>query len=257
MTDERQPLPPYLPYKTFVTFLDHLRAIGVPSHIDKSVMTQMSGAVQSWLKSALRYMKLVNHGKEDVPDARLKKLATAQGAARKQPLAELFKPSYAVPRRQGGPRLNTTPAEVADRHLRTLGADRGDEESEEYESPAFMVADGEGRRRVHGLLCRPERALVADRAGHGTKIHTAKPTRVGLAGPGSTSLNERTTPPLLIRTRSRCRPRSGGSITLTGDINLFELDGDERTLVFELIRQDEGVRGGGQQSVATLQSDRP
>src|SRR5688572_30137876 len=89
---ERKPLPPYLPYRTFCTFLDHLRAIGTPSHIDKSVMPQFSGAMQSWLKSALRYMKLIN--KDDSPDPMLDRLAKSQGEERKAILAKLFRSSY-------------------------------------------------------------------------------------------------------------------------------------------------------------------
>ena len=42
--------------------------------------------------------------------------------------------------------------------------------------------------------------------------------------------------------------RAGGSITLTGNINLFELEGDERALVFDLIdkmKASEAKQGGG------------
>lgn len=88
----RVPLPPYVPYRTLSTFLDSLK-VGIPSHIDKSVMTSFSGGIQSWLKAALRTMKLIDA--EGVPQERLRKLVVAQGEDRKAILRELFNATYA------------------------------------------------------------------------------------------------------------------------------------------------------------------
>lgn len=92
-TETRPALPPYVPYRTFITFLDTVRGLGVmPSHIDKSVMSSLSGGMQSWLRASLRYMKLINA--EGEPDDRLERLAFTQGDERKSQLRELFKSTY-------------------------------------------------------------------------------------------------------------------------------------------------------------------
>jgi hypothetical protein len=88
----KTPLPPYVPYRTFTTFLESLK-VGMPSHIDKSVMRSYSGGMQSWLKASLRMMKLIDG--ESVPQDRLKALVKAQGEDRKALLRELFNTTYA------------------------------------------------------------------------------------------------------------------------------------------------------------------
>ncbi len=84
-------IPPYVPYRTFVTFLDTLKD-GVPSHIDKSVLPSMSGGVQAWLKASLRTMRLIDAA--SVPQDALYKLAAADGDLRKRLLKALFASTY-------------------------------------------------------------------------------------------------------------------------------------------------------------------
>ncbi len=84
-------IPPYVPYRTFVTFLDSLK-VGVPSHVDKSVLKSMSGGVQAWLKASLRALRLIDAA--SVPQDALHKLAAAEGAVRKRLLKSLFTSTY-------------------------------------------------------------------------------------------------------------------------------------------------------------------
>jgi len=79
-------IPPYVPYRTFVTFLDSLK-VGVPSHIDKSVLKSMSGGVRAWLKAALRAMRLIDAA--SVPQDSLHRLAAAESDLRKRLLKGL------------------------------------------------------------------------------------------------------------------------------------------------------------------------
>src|SRR5689334_844024 len=48
-------IPPYVSFKTFDGFLEGLRTRGIPSRIDRSLMSNLSGASQSQLMVALRY----------------------------------------------------------------------------------------------------------------------------------------------------------------------------------------------------------
>lgn len=102
-------LPPYVPYRTFSNFLDGLK-VGMPSHIDKSVMPSISGGMQSWLISALKSMKLI--GDDGVPSPMLRKLATAEADTRKNLLQELFGSTYAFLADSGVDPSNTTPQKL-------------------------------------------------------------------------------------------------------------------------------------------------
>ena len=55
---DRQPLPPYVPFKTFVTFIKKLKDTTVPERIDSSVLRSYSGGMAGQLTAALKYLKL-------------------------------------------------------------------------------------------------------------------------------------------------------------------------------------------------------
>jgi hypothetical protein len=101
-------IPPYMPYRTFLTFLDSLK-VGVPSHIDKSVLKSMAGGMQQALKAALRYMNLIDHA--SVPQTALYDLAASEGASRKKLLHDLFETTYGFLRESVELEV-TTPAQL-------------------------------------------------------------------------------------------------------------------------------------------------
>ncbi len=51
---------PYVPFKTFLTTLEHLNSHGVPNILDRSFFPSFSGATQSQIMSALLFLGLVN-----------------------------------------------------------------------------------------------------------------------------------------------------------------------------------------------------
>jgi Family of unknown function (DUF5343) len=72
--------PPYTSYRTFRTFIDDLREQGVPSRIDRSVLTRFSGVVGTQLVHALRFLGLVDG--EGRPTESLRDLVNARDAGR-------------------------------------------------------------------------------------------------------------------------------------------------------------------------------
>ena len=86
--------PPYTSYRTFKTFIQDLHEHGVPSRIDRSVLTRFSGVVGTQLMHALRFLGLIeDHGH---PTQRLKELVNAHGAAHwPEKLLELLRQEYA------------------------------------------------------------------------------------------------------------------------------------------------------------------
>ena len=68
--------PPYTSYRTFKTFIEDLHEHGVPSRIDRSVLTRFSGVVGTQLMHALRFLGLIED--DGRPTERLK--ATGESA---------------------------------------------------------------------------------------------------------------------------------------------------------------------------------
>jgi len=86
--------PPYTSYRTFKTFIHDLREHGVPSRVDRSVLTRFSGVVGTQLMHALRFLGLIeDHGR---PTQRLKELVDADGEGHwPEKLLELLRQEYA------------------------------------------------------------------------------------------------------------------------------------------------------------------
>jgi hypothetical protein len=86
--------PPYTSYRTFKTFIEDLHEHGVPSRIDRSVLTRFSGVVGSQLMHALRFLGLMED--DGRPTQRLKELMKAHGAGHwPEKLLEVLRQEYA------------------------------------------------------------------------------------------------------------------------------------------------------------------
>src|SRR5688572_27056291 len=66
--EPERPLPPYIPWATFTSFLDHLKSAGVPNRIDRTIMpTTYPGGLKGQVKSALRFLGLIGPGEATAP----------------------------------------------------------------------------------------------------------------------------------------------------------------------------------------------
>jgi Family of unknown function (DUF5343) len=65
--DTKEPKAPYVPFGTFLNFLDSQAEAGLPSTIDKSLMSKMSGGIQSMLLAALRATGFIDDGGHPKP----------------------------------------------------------------------------------------------------------------------------------------------------------------------------------------------
>jgi hypothetical protein len=87
-------MPPYTSYRTFKTFIEDLHEHGVPSRIDRSVLTRFSGVVGTQLMHALRFLGLIED--DGRPTERLKGLVKAHGTGSwPERLLELLGHEYA------------------------------------------------------------------------------------------------------------------------------------------------------------------
>ncbi len=79
MSKEETARPPYVPFQTFLGFIGKLSKTALPPAIDASLMTSMSGATQSHLRVALRFLGMIQ-GPGIVTD-RLRAVVKAHGTS--------------------------------------------------------------------------------------------------------------------------------------------------------------------------------
>lgn len=89
----KKPVPPYVPYKTFINFLDNLRQ-GIPQRIDRSIapFRSMSGALQGQVRLTLEYLYLITDSGDIT--AGLSHLVHSEGIKREQALKEILMRAY-------------------------------------------------------------------------------------------------------------------------------------------------------------------
>jgi hypothetical protein len=93
MADEKDTkTPPYIPFKTFSSFISSLEESGVPHQIDSSLLPKMSGSNRSGLMGALRYLGLTSDNNNT--NLSLEKLVSAKGPQRSAELKQVLQGAY-------------------------------------------------------------------------------------------------------------------------------------------------------------------
>lgn len=88
---QKKNFPPYVSYKTFSNTLEEFKS-DIPSVIDKSVLSSMSGSTYGALISALQVMKLIDI--KNVPTEKFKNLVKSVDGERKEILKQVFESVY-------------------------------------------------------------------------------------------------------------------------------------------------------------------
>lgn len=115
---ERKALPPYLPYRTFRTFVESLR-VAIPGRIDRSLMGTMSGTAQGQLIAALRYLDLITL--QGSPTEKLTRLVNSEGTDRQKTLRDILTPAYTFLFHEGFPLERATVRQLEEK-FNTAGA---------------------------------------------------------------------------------------------------------------------------------------
>jgi hypothetical protein len=93
-TEAKGSPPAYVPFETFENFVSNLNSTLVPDHIDRGMMANLSGGVQSHLMSALRFLGLVSGKDDKVADEFRHFVSTYGTEGWKQALQTLMKQAY-------------------------------------------------------------------------------------------------------------------------------------------------------------------
>ena len=89
--EKKAPTPPYVAYKTLSNFLDRFKQ-GLPGRIDRGLMGSMSGAAQSQVTTALRFLGMISEN--NIPNHVMKRYVSGEEAERKAALREMLEKSY-------------------------------------------------------------------------------------------------------------------------------------------------------------------
>lgn len=93
MQERHKAVPPYVPYRTFQTFLEFLQEGEIPARIDRSVWgSRFSGSSGTQLMTALKVLQLVDD--EGHPQPVLEELVFAEGERRRALLKGLLEDYY-------------------------------------------------------------------------------------------------------------------------------------------------------------------
>ena len=91
--EDRRPLPPYIPFKTFNGFVTRLNETATPSRVDSSLLRTYSGSVGRQVVAALKFLKLI--GENGTTTDSLKQLVDAYGTDKWQAvLGNIIRDAY-------------------------------------------------------------------------------------------------------------------------------------------------------------------
>jgi len=213
----QKPLPPYIAHKTFINFINSLTQ-GLPSRVDKSIMRSLAGSTQGQLMATLRYFELIEA--DGKPQPTLKALVASEGDDRKRLMAELVKRSYDFVFSSDLDLHTATTSQVEE--LFTAEGVTGETRRKSFSFFLMLCKDGGIQLSSH---IKPPKGVP------GTRRRTARSG--GSTEPETIVIEPRTSG----MTKTIQLKAGGGAITLTLDVNLLELKGNDRKFVFDLIDQ--------------------
>lgn len=211
-------------YVSWVTFKNAIESLaqGIPNQIDRTTFPGYSGGVQSQLFAALKFLGLM--GDDDRPTPDLHELAVMEENKRKEKLKAIVQARYASIIALD--LMKATPAEVGKKLTEEYGVSGDTKEK----ALRFFIA---AAQYVGIHLSRFFKVPGAASGGNGgarpkRRTTTRKPQQ-------EDDDEEPTTPPLSSGTSRMVSLKSGGTLTLTASIDLFQLSQADRTFVFGLI----------------------
>ena len=215
----RTPGAPYVSFKTFQSGVQSLRTHGLPEKIDRSVWASKSGADQTALLGAFRFLSLIDATGKTQPSLEMLVDSQQDTTTEKQVLREILRQSYA---KVIALNLETiTPAQFAD----AIGKYGPQGSTRDRAIRFFLKAADHCGIKVSARLKERKRGSNPKSNGIRRKNNPQDaPPPEPKPGEGSAVAMK------VIQLR-----KAGGSLTLSGTFNPFELVGTERELVYSII----------------------
>ena len=236
---DQEPATASPPYGVFATFRNSIKQLsgGMPNQIDRTVFPGTAWTAQSQLLTGLRALGLIDD--EGRPTQRLRELAVPDEATQKQALERLIREHYA--RIFELDLLKTTPAEL-DKRMTDVYEISGDTRRKAVRF--FLNALDYLGIEVSPLFAKP-RTRKRSNGNGAPRRRRARPRQPGGDPHGSE-------PPRSAGTSRSIPLSSGGTLTLSVELDLLRLSPSDRQFVFELIdKLDDYERSGDAQTPPT------
>src|SRR2546421_2908220 len=239
METEQTTSAPYVPWPTFLTGLDHLANISIPNEIEQKTFTYMNPHNKAQMVSALRFFGLIS--KDNKPQPLLSDLAHKK-ERRPELMRELIETHYPDIVALDFAKMTPTQLEnaLAGKTYNVSGDTR-------KKAKTFLLRAAKfAGYTPHTLLTKITRNR---RKGAGKQA--AAGDKTGQAENGGTDAGA---PPAAPRqddpkgSQKMIQLRRGGSLSLSLSINLWELKGEDRNFVFELIDKIDAYEEGSKDS---------
>lgn len=221
---------PYVPFSTFETGLNKLAALGgIPPKIDHTVFQQMGGVQKGQVISAFKFLGLIDS--EGVPSPLLSDFALSK-EKRSETLRTIIKERYPNITEKDLATMSPSQldAKLADKKYNVTGATR-------QKARTFLLKAAE----LSGI---PLSKLLTAKGPRGPRKGGKRATgRLERIEQGKPIYPEPKIPPASA-TEKTIQLQNGGSITLSLDVNILELKGEDRDFVFGLIDKLDAYENG-------------
>ncbi len=223
---ESSAVPPYVSFVSFTSLLDWLREEGVPAQLDRSIWDKkFSGSVGAQLMTSLRYLDLLD---EETPTQKLEGLVSSEENDRKEILKGLLEEAYPSLFRLELSRA--TPKMLEDAFADIAGTAETRRKAVAFfinackfaEIPLSSAVKKKARNRRAGATAKQRKDSNSKQVRGPTRDRGETSDKQTAGQPSNQSLRK-----LVLS--------SGGSLTLTLDVNVFELNRHDRDFVMELV----------------------
>jgi hypothetical protein len=219
---KQETVPVYLSFKTFQSAIQSLRTHGLPDSLDRTAFGSRSGAEQTQILSAFRFLGLLNESNRTQESLRALVKAKENTPEEKAILSSILTARYG-----NAIALNLEAATPA--QLNKAIAEYGAGGATLGRAVRFFVKACENC----GIKLSPRLTARKPRSANNTSGDDQ-----GLQGKterGKRRLKIEFTPPVTTNIKTVSLPGVGGNLTVSGTFNYFELEGEERTLVLGII----------------------
>ena len=217
-------LPPYVAFRTFLTALEHLEQ-GLPNQIDRSVWPSFSGASQGHLIAAFRFLRLIDDNNQTQP---ILEHLVEDKENRKAILQEILQEKYADIFSIGLTKASPKQLEEAIARYGVKGS------THKKAISFFLQAAQYAELPLSPFLTNKIRSVSITKRRKGTKSRDTVRDTIPTIDEKSQTKED----PTLAQAQGHFKTiqlRSGGSLTLSASINIFDMTTEDRQLLFELI----------------------
>jgi hypothetical protein len=240
--DPGKALPPYVPFKTFQAAIQNLRVHGLPNVIDRTTFDSRSGLEQTQILGAFRFLELIDDQQNTQQSLRSLVQFPANSDLEKRMIAEILEAHFPSVFKLG--LANTTPGALE----ATMGG-YGVSGTTRDRAVRFFIKAAQhagiklSTRLTRDLRTRESSADDNDTEDAAPKQNGTKTRKRKKTASTQAAANEPTTPGHAMKTIQL--PIAGGTLTVSGTFNPFDLVGSERKLVYDIIdKMNEFEKGG-------------